>query len=69
MPPTEFIFLSESSHAPEYDRTNLAAMINAPTEIAMYKPFVSYFVKISFFLFDFIALSRYMHSNRAVPKC
>ena len=71
MPPTEFMeeFLSESSHAPEYDRTGLTAMISAPTEVAMYEPFVSYLVKISFFLFDLIVLPRSMHSSPAVPNC
>ena len=71
MPPTEFMkeFLSESSNVPEYDHTSLTAMISAPTEVAMYKPFVSYFVNISFFLFNFIVLSRSMHSSPAVHSC
>ena len=70
MPSTEFMeFLPESSQAPEYDRTSLVAMMNATTEVKMYEPFVSYFVKISFFLSDFIVLSRSMHSSPAAPKC
>ena len=71
MPPTEFMkeFLSESSNAPKYDHTRLTAMISAPTEVAMYKPFVGYFVKIPFFLFDFTVLSRSMHLSPAVLNC